>query len=115
MVVGHGTVFLNGKVRCVVENNRRFMVGTDSVPSCSGCPLFNKDAKLAGLVHGDTRHRVKQTFAGDNLDLVSHVVFADTFATVFSSNEQRCVQALTKCREHSTRSCQKPKSYDIKF
>jgi hypothetical protein len=77
MLVGHGTMFLNGPVRCVLENSSRFLVGTESAPGCSGCPFFDKDANLAGLLHGDAKHRDKQSSADDSLELLTHAVYAD--------------------------------------
>jgi hypothetical protein len=51
-----------------------------SAPGCSGCPLFDKDAKLAGLVHGETKHRGKQSHADEELKSVSLFVYADMIA-----------------------------------
>jgi hypothetical protein len=46
---------------------------------CSGCPLFDKDANLTGFVHGEDKHRGKQSHVGGKNDSTSVSVFVDTF------------------------------------
>jgi hypothetical protein len=50
-VVGHGLVFLSGRVLSYpnTQQKTRIMIGTPSLPGCSGCPLFDNNRNLVAL------------------------------------------------------------------
>jgi hypothetical protein len=78
MVVGHGGVYLKGSIVYSANKANRLVVDTPSIPGCSGCPLFDADRNLVGLVHGASKHRGKHSNANGKFNDMSHVVYADS-------------------------------------
>lgn len=69
LAVGHGLVYLSGRIILeeVIKNTPRVTINAISVPGCSGCPMFTHDeaavdgvsesAALYCFLHGMSKHR----------------------------------------------------------
>jgi hypothetical protein len=76
-VVGHGRVFLRGSVLSYPEE-QRIMIGTPSMPGCSGCPLFDNRKNLVAFVHGGVKHRGGRVLHTGGTDDATGYLYADS-------------------------------------
>lgn len=76
-VVGHGRVFLRGNVLSYPDESR-MMIGTASLPGCSGCPLFDNSKNLCAFVHGGVKHRGGRVLHNGGTDDATGYLYADS-------------------------------------
>jgi hypothetical protein len=68
------SVYFNGSANHINQHSR-MVVSTLTSPGCSGTPLFISNGRLAGFVHGSSRHRKHNMLS---LEDISAVLYADS-------------------------------------